>query len=262
MLRRGVDNLPVFPIRSFPRESGIDERITQACYQNLYPPLLPEIKIIDVPGAGGNVVAVVQILESVDAPHALENSTKVYIRTNSITEIIQLAEIDRIEYLLKRRQQPEQRREEMIHGMATRCRVDPPFLRVVVSPRYPWRPILGEHVLKARFHELSQPGTYNNLCSSIRLVRQGFMSMVLPMPDRAPAYHFKINLYGVMSCYVPLAIIDGARVFLDQIVSEVGSRHGAEAGEIPTQGHSCQYLSGSASPGRWQYGYDGFWSAR
>ena len=116
----GVDNLPVFPIRGFPRESGIDERITQACYQNLYPPLLPEIKIIDVPGAGGNVVAVVQILESVDAPHALENSTKVYIRTNSTTEIIQLAEIDRIEYLLKRRQQPEQRREEMIHGMATR----------------------------------------------------------------------------------------------------------------------------------------------
>jgi hypothetical protein len=217
-----VDNYPVFPIRGFPRESGIEERITQACYQNLYPPLLPEIKIIDVPGTGGNVVAVVQILESVEAPHAIENSTKVYIRTNSTTEIIQLAEIDRIEYLLKRRQQPEQRREEMIHGMATRCRVDLPFLRIVVSPRHPWRPILGEDVLMARFHEFAQPGTYNNLRGSIRLVRQGFMSVVPSLRPRGPDYHFEVNIYGVISCYVPLDL-DGERVFFDQIVREVGS---------------------------------------
>src|SRR5262249_47297698 len=44
-----VMNRPVFPIRGFPRTAGIEERITQSCYQNLYPPLLPEIQIIDVP---------------------------------------------------------------------------------------------------------------------------------------------------------------------------------------------------------------------
>jgi hypothetical protein len=217
----GVDNLPVFPIRGFPRESGIDERVTQACYQNLYPPVLPKIKIIDVPGAGGNVVAVVQILESVEAPHAIENSTKVYIRTNSTTEIIQLAEIDRIEYLFKRRQQPEQMREEMIHDMATRSPVGTPFLRVVVSPRYPSRPIFPENVLKARLQSVAQAGTYSSIGGRFRLVRQGFMSVV-PAGLSRPNFYFEINLYGLLSCYVPLAVEEGRDVYLDEIVSEVG----------------------------------------
>jgi hypothetical protein len=214
-------NRPVFPIRVSPRTAGIGERITQACYQNLYPRLFPEIKIIDAPAAGGNFLAVVQILESVEAPHAIENSTKVYIRPNSTTEIIQLAEIDRIEYLLKRRQQPEQKREEMIHGMATRSRVDSPSLRVVVSPRYPWCPILGEGVLMARLNGWSQPGTYVNLRHTLRLVRQDSMSVAHPHVNQALPFHFEINMHGIVSCFVSLAL-DGPRVFLDQIVSEIG----------------------------------------
>ncbi|MDA2911408.1 ATP-binding protein, partial [Nitrospiraceae bacterium AH_259_D15_M11_P09] len=216
-----VNNRPIFPIRGFPRERGVEERITQACYQGPYPPLPPEIRIIDVPGVPENVVVVVQVPESVEAPHAIENTTKVYIRTNSTTEIIQLAEIERIEYLLKRRQQPEQKREEMIAGMATRNRVSAPYLRVIVSPRYPWRPIFHEDVLKDRLQTFSQPDTYYNLSGIIRLVRNGFMSMVLARSAYGPDYHFEINLYGVVSCYVPLALENEA-VRLDRIVREVG----------------------------------------
>lgn len=216
-----VENRAVFPIRGISRTAGIEERITQSCYHNLYPPLLPDIKIIDIPGDEGHVVVVVQILESVEAPHAIENSTKVYIRTNTTTEIIQMAEIDRIEYLLKRRQQPEQMREEMIEDMRGRSRIGPPSIRIVVSPRYPWRSILGEEVLLARLKELSHPGTYVNLRHFIRLVRGGFMSEeVHPLVDQA-AFHFEVNLHGIISCYVTLSV-DGPRVFLDQIVSEIG----------------------------------------
>jgi len=216
-----VMNRPVFPIRGFPRTAGIEERITQSCYQNLYPPLLPEIQIIDVPVAGGSVVAVVRISESVEAPHAIENSTKVYIRTNSTTEIVQLAEIDRIEYLLKRRQQPEQKREQLIEDMRGRSCVGPPAISVVVSPRYPWRSILGEDVLLARLKELSHPGTYVNLRHFIRLVRGGFISEEVRSSVNQAAYHFEVNLHGIISCYVTLGM-DGPRVFLDQIVSEIG----------------------------------------
>ena len=183
--------------------------------------MLPDITIIDIPGDEGHVVVVVQILESVEAPHAIENSTKVYIRTNTTTEIIQMAEIDRIEYLLKRRQQPEQMREEMIEDMRGRSRIGPPSIRIVVSPRYPWRSILGEDVLLARLKELSHPGTYVNLQHFIRLVRGGFMSEeVRPLVNQA-AYHFEVNLHGIVSCYVKL-VMDGPRIFLDQIVSELG----------------------------------------
>ena len=216
-----VENRAVFPIRGITHMAGIEERITQSCYHNLYPPLLPEIKIIDVPGEGGHVVVVVQISESVEAPHAIENSTKVYIRTSSTAEIIQMAEIDRIEYLLKRRQQPEQMRESLIEDMRGRSCIGPPSIRIVVSPRYPWRPILGEDVLQTRLKELSHPGTYINLGHFIRLVRGGFMSEeVRPLVDQA-AYHFEVNLYGIISCYVKLAM-DGPKVLLEQIVSEIG----------------------------------------
>ncbi len=216
-----VENRAVFPIRGISRTAGIEERITQSCYHNLYPPLLPDIKVIDVPGDGEHVVVVVQISESIEAPHAIENSTKVYIRTNSTAEIIQMAEIDRIEYLLKRRQQPEQMREEMIEDMRGRSRIGPPSIRIVVSPRYPWRSILGEDVLLGRLKELSHPGTYVNLQHFIRLVRGGFMSEeVRPLVNQA-AYHFEVNLHGIVSCYVKL-VMDGPRIFLDQIVSELG----------------------------------------
>ena len=217
-----VENRAVFPIRGISRTAGIEERITQSCYHNLYPPLLPDIKIIDVPGDEEHVLVVVQILESVEAPHAIENSTKVYIRTNSPAEIIQMAEIDRIEYLLKRRQQPEQMREEMIRGMATRSPVGSPFLRVVVSPRYPSRPIFPENVLKDRLQSVTQAGTYSSIGGRFRLVRQGFMSLVPAVLSHNPDFHFEINLYGLLSCYVPLAIEEGQRVNLDQIVGEVG----------------------------------------
>ncbi len=217
-----VENRAVFPIRGISRMSGIEERITQSCYHNLYPPLLPDITIIDVPGDEGHVVVVVQISESVEAPHAIENSTKIYIRTNSTSEIIQLAEIDRIEYLLKRRQQPERMREDMIHGMASRTPIGSPFLRVVVSPRYPSRPIFPEDDLKTRLQNVAQAGTYSSLGGRFRLVRQGFMSLAPTMSSHSPDFHVEINLYGVLSCYVPLVVEEGPRVHLDQIVGEIG----------------------------------------
>jgi hypothetical protein len=43
---------------------------------------------------------------------------------------------------------------------------------------------------------------------------------VRPLVDQA-AYHFEVNMHGIMSCYVKLAM-DGPKVLLEQIVSEIG----------------------------------------
>ena len=53
------------------------------------------------------VVVVVRVNESPQAPHAIQNSTKVYIREGSITQPYELAAIGRIEHLLKRREEPQ-----------------------------------------------------------------------------------------------------------------------------------------------------------
>ena len=103
-------NRVILPIKGFKRDTGLEERITQSCYSSLYPPLLPDILVLDVPDNDDNVIAIVRVHESMEAPHAIENTTRVYIRNNNTTERIELAEIDRIDYLLKRRRGGNKRR--------------------------------------------------------------------------------------------------------------------------------------------------------
>ena len=50
------------------------------------------------------MVVVVRVDESVQAPHAIEGSTRVYVRTGSITQPYELSDVDRISYMLKRRE--------------------------------------------------------------------------------------------------------------------------------------------------------------
>ena len=64
---------------------------------------MPEIKLVGVPNTD-KVVVVVRVDESVQAPHAIQNSTRVYVRTGSITSPYDLADIDRLTYMLKRRE--------------------------------------------------------------------------------------------------------------------------------------------------------------
>lgn len=190
----GVDNLPVFPIRGFPREPGLEERITQTCFQNLYPPLLPEIKIIDVPGDPAKVIAVIQVPESVESPHAVENTTKVYIRTNSTTEIIQLAEIDRIEYLLKRRREAELTRDDMLTQLARYSRLRDKT-RVRIGPQYPHRPILTRDLLTQRVKLI--PGF--RISPFVHPIREGYMA---PAPYAATTFqdevYFATNFHGMI----------------------------------------------------------------
>ena len=96
-------NNRVSSIPGIPPRNGIEEQIQQSALTGIYPGVIPEIKLVDVPNSG-NVVVVVRVDESVQAPHAIEGSTKVYIRTGSITHPHKLSDMDRITYMLKRRE--------------------------------------------------------------------------------------------------------------------------------------------------------------
>ena len=93
----------VISIDGIPKTPGIQERIQQSALQGIYPGVIAEVELVDVPGSE-NVVVVVSVDESVQAPHAIQNSTRVYIRTGSVTEPYELADIDRINYMFRRRE--------------------------------------------------------------------------------------------------------------------------------------------------------------
>ena len=57
----------------------------------IYPSVMPEVLLVDVPDSD-NVVIVVRVDESIQAPHAIQNSAKVYIRTGSVTQPYELSD--------------------------------------------------------------------------------------------------------------------------------------------------------------------------
>src|SRR5208282_680513 len=85
---------------------------------------------------------VVQVNESQKAPHSIENSTQVYVRTDGGTERTTLADMMRIERMLARRQEVSRRWEEsyaesLSLAKAVGIAFDVPHLELRLGPQYP-----------------------------------------------------------------------------------------------------------------------------
>lgn len=142
----------VIAIDGIPSKNGIGEQIIQCAYKKIYPAVIPSVAIIDVPNSN-NVVVVVRVDESVQAPHTINNTTKVYIRTEDIShpeDHEELAKIDRIEYMFKRRENSQiavqhilNRIEEHSEHLLHRGSIPAPVLTLIVQPIFPYRPIIS-----------------------------------------------------------------------------------------------------------------------
>lgn len=141
-----TDNKVLFPIQGISKESGIEERIQQSALTGIYPAVMPEVIILDVPNSN-KVVVVVRVDESVQAPHAIQNSTRTYIRTGSITQPYELADIDRIGYMFKRREYSQVVARQILARIEERteslCAANDPYMIVVVRPIFPYRPVIA-----------------------------------------------------------------------------------------------------------------------
>ena len=109
-----VTNTPIWPpSKGMTKCPGIEERITAICRDNIYPPVRPLISpIIDNPHVPGTVLAVVRVDESREAPHAVKGL--IYERIGSQGTPYELSKIDRISNLLKRRDQIEEQRIDLV----------------------------------------------------------------------------------------------------------------------------------------------------
>ena len=143
------NNEEPFTIVGIPNTGGIEERIVQSAITGIYPPVMPEVIIVKVPETK-NVIVVVRVYESRHAPHAIQNSTKVYIRHANITqpyEKPQLAELNRIEYLFNRRQDAQRITQQIIDQIEKRIERSSvpniPNMTVIACPMFPYRPVIS-----------------------------------------------------------------------------------------------------------------------
>lgn len=197
------NNRAILPIEGMKKQRGIEETITASSLQGIYPAIFPEVKVIDVPDKSDRIVVVVKVHESVEAPHAVCDSTRVYIRTGSLSHPYKLAEINRIEYMLKRRQKPEERKQRImsaaenrytLHLKAQQQSTGWPTLQLTVSVAFPYQPVISLEQLDQFVGNIPPGNPVRFLHDYVKRVHEG-ICYSLPC-----GYHFEyleINHYGV-----------------------------------------------------------------
>lgn len=201
-------------------QRSIDEQIRQSALTGIYPGVIPEIKVVDVPNSN-KVVVVIRVDESVQAPHAIQNSTRVYIRTGSITQPYELSDIDRITYMLKRREDSQVVAEQILDRIEDRVEsVQPTFkdientayllssfptFTVIARPVFPYRPVIS--------------------VSSIYESHQGFLSSPRRVTGGSVSFddevYWELNEYGIVYHRVVLPILPEQGIDYGQLLSRL-----------------------------------------
>lgn len=140
----------VISINGIDSEEGIEEGILDSSLNGIYPSIIPEVKIFEIPEKKGKILVVIKVHESVEAPHAIQNSTRVYIRTGSITQPYEMAEVDRIKYLLDRREKPLKLKEELkqraygrVSNLLGGFKPRVPYVCISILPVFPYQPLVS-----------------------------------------------------------------------------------------------------------------------
>ena len=199
-------NMPVLPITGIPLEAGLEERITQASLMGVYPPILPQVKVIPLPADPRRCIVFVRVFESIEAPHAIENSTRVYIRVASVKQPFALADMERMEFLLGRRRAPSERREELIRLAQQRSPFGNarPRLRVALSPVYPHKTVLDlETIYQATERAASRPAREDIYLVRLRRSHNALLSS---RSGGVEDHHFEIDRNGLFFLEEPLEI--------------------------------------------------------
>lgn len=103
---------PVIPAAGMKMRRGLVEQITSKCVDNIQPPVVPEAHLV-LNDAGDRAFLVLRIAQSREAPHAINNNTRIYIRTGRQNSQDELASLDQLLWLLDRRRQSEAFRERL-----------------------------------------------------------------------------------------------------------------------------------------------------
>jgi hypothetical protein len=197
-----VNGVPQEPIEGFepPAREEIALTIENICLQNLYPPLFP--RITEVPG---NVVGrrffVLEVDESTEAPHAIENSTRVYVRTGNAANPYELAHVDTVIELLRRRENPTKKRLELLSNLhVDGVSNDVPRMQVVICPVFPRVPLCAVEDCWEFLRTSRYCATRNSFFSfeSLRRVEDGVTAFVVEGPNRG-AESAEINRFGLIS---------------------------------------------------------------
>jgi Putative DNA-binding domain len=187
-----------------PEREEIALTVENICLRSINPPILPKTTVVrsDVPG---RVFAVIEVDESAQAPHAIENSTKVFVRTGSAANPYALAEVDLIIDLVKRRRSALELRNKLVADAKSRWSDDRnlalPCMEISFCPTYPrsalctsvdvWDFLVGVHTIRQPNMAVLIPP------NSLRRVPDGAGS-VSSHQDTQTSQYLEVSRYGLV----------------------------------------------------------------
>ena len=183
----GVDeddqSKPILPIEGIENNRGLAERVTNIILTNISPPVFPEITVCENSDKS-KVIVIIRIPQSHQSPHAINQNTQVYLRTNNRNTPEELATIDKIYWLRDKRNNSLMLRHNLIEDAHKR------FSRIILSKKEEitntkhnsWLTILMAPFFPDKYY-LSPPEinaqTYNLSVNDVYLTRTKF-----PASDR------------------------------------------------------------------------------
>jgi hypothetical protein len=196
-----VNGVPQNPIEGFepPSREEIPLTIENICIQNIHPAIFP--RIIEVPSdVAGRKFFVIEVDESVEAPHAIENSTKVNVRTGAAANPYELADVDSVIELLRRREDPTSRRQRMLDSIHIGLvHPDSNHVQITICPVFPRAPVCVVEDCWEFLSTIAFRGRLFFPAETLRRVEYGVAAFVPERRGTIPAEGGDLNIYGLVS---------------------------------------------------------------
>jgi Schlafen, AlbA_2 len=193
---------PQVPFEGFepPPRDELVLTVENICLQNINPPVFP--RTTAVPSDVGNrVFLVIEVEESGEAPHAIENSTKVHVRTGNTANPYDLADVDLIIDLVQRRKEPlelKDRLEKSADRRAEKWVMAPKsYVQVTICPRFPRSALCSSDEVYDFVRNTRYRGVNYIDVNSLHRVPDGVAGQIPERPATAAAYE-EINRFGLL----------------------------------------------------------------
>jgi hypothetical protein len=98
----------VLPIKGVSLKSGLREQVIQTCLDAIYPPLIPEVRVVPFKsnpslGEDDRAVVVIRVEESEIGSHAIDQRTTVYLRVDNVSDPFRKATVEDLEWFAQKR---------------------------------------------------------------------------------------------------------------------------------------------------------------
>ncbi len=96
------------PIVGIPLKSGLREQIIQVCLDAIYPPLVPDVRVVPFKSHPSlneedRAIVVIRVEESEIGSHAVDQRTTVYLRADNVSDPIRKATVEDLEWFAQKR---------------------------------------------------------------------------------------------------------------------------------------------------------------